>query len=518
MLPENRVAPAARSLDKLSAVAPGELWRASRDDNYLEIESPTPCHSERSRGISIWAPRSECRTSNESSSTYPSAKCEAEFTCLSADQAPYSLTTVNYFFKQAHICDPSRGIDGRADLCIENGLLTLAAEPTADHVVMDGTDLLITPGFVDIHVHFREPGGEDSETIATGSLAAARGGFTHVVTMPNTTPPTDSPEVIEATIEKAKREGNVHVCPSACATLGSKGRELAPLPALIDAGAICFTDDGAAIRDADLMRDVLKTATELGVTVMQHAVDPEISKLGVIRECALATKLGLQTFDPRAESSIVERDIGLVRETGGSLHIQHLSSLDTLPALRKAIADGLAVTSEVTPHHLALSVDDIPGDDPNFKMNPPLGTAADCEALAAALADGTITCLATDHAPHTAAKKSMGLAESAFGIIGLETAAAITYDLLVTSGRITLARWVELWTTSPAKIIGIAQPSLTPGMPANLSVFQTEVTKVLSETDILSKSANTPFLGRSVSLDPILTFCDGRISWDSSDG
>ena len=426
---------------------------------------------------------------------------------------------MNYFIRNVHICDPAQGVDARGDVCITNGIITdPSAEPETGHTVIDGSDLLVTPGFVDIHVHFREPGGEESETIATGSLAAARGGFTHVVTMPNTSPPTDTPEIVIDTIKKAQDAGHVHICPSACATVASKGREMAPLAELTAAGAVCFTDDGAAIRDRCLMKDILKEAAKLGVPILQHAVDPEISKLGVIRESMLSRDLGLQTFDPTAESSIVERDIELVRETGGSLHIQHLSSAQTLELLRKAKRDGLPVTSEVTPHHMALSVDDILSDDPNYKMNPPLGTAQDREAIIAAIADGTVSCLATDHAPHTAVKKSEGFAGSAFGIIGLETAAAISYDLLVESGVIPLSSWVSLWTVAPAAIIGLSAPSLAVGYPANMTVFKTGLTKILSERDIMSKSHNSPFLGRSVSLDPILTLCDGTISWSGADG
>lgn len=386
-----------------------------------------------------------------------------------------------------------------------------------EYRTITGSDLIVTPGFVDIHVHFREPGGEASETIASGSKAAACGGFTHVVTMPNTTPPIDTPKLVKDTRAKGVAAGLVSILPSACATLGRQGTKLTDIASLQTAGASAVTDDGSAVTDEALMCNLFIASAALGIPILQHAVDPAISGHGVIRDCELARKLNLPIFDPLAETSIVKRDINLLREVGGHLHIQHISAAGTVDLLRAAKLEGLSVTSEVTPHHLALSVDDITSDDPNMKMNPPLGTTEDRDALMAAVADGIITCFATDHAPHSTDKKLGGFAKAAFGIIGLESAAAITYELLVLTGKITLAHWTAMWTTAPAAIIGLPAPSLATGRHANLCVFRKGLNKAIALSDIQSKSTNTPFLGYSISLKPILTLFGGKLTW-SGDG
>ena len=425
---------------------------------------------------------------------------------------------MNLLIRQARICDPAINFDDIADICLEDGVIVdTPSLPEGDYQVMDGADLIITPGFLDIHVHFREPGGNASETIATGSRAAARGGFTHVVTMPNTAPTTDNPELIKETIAKGEAAGLVTILPSACATIGRRGGELTDLAALQSAGASSITDDGSAVKDESVMSELLTASAALNIPILQHAVDPAICEFGVIRDCELARTLNVPTFDPLAETSIVDRDIKLVRETGGYLHIQHISAAGTVDLLRTAKIEGLSVTSEVTPHHLALSVDDIESDDSNMKMNPPLGTERDRQALISAVAEGTITCFATDHAPHSKEKKVGGFARGAFGVTGLETAAAITYDLLVVPGIIPLTQWVAMWTTAPAAIIGMPPPSLTPGNQADLCVFRTGLHTQASIADIQGKSLNTPFIGHPVSMIPILTILKGKKTWSADD-
>lgn len=425
---------------------------------------------------------------------------------------------MNWLIKNAQVCDPSAETDDTRDFCVEEGVIVDAPSlPETEYTSIAGEGIIVTPGFVDLHVHFREPGGEDSETLATGSQAAARGGFTHVVTMPNTTPPTDTPELVASTKANADEIGLVNVLPSACVTVNRSGCQLAPLEALAAAGASSFTDDGGVVGNASLMRNALAAAARLDKPLLQHAVDPLICGDGVIRQCRLASELQLPVFPPEAETTVVARDIDLAADTGGHLHIQHISCKATADLLRAAASAGVRVTSEVTPHHLALCTHDIDADDPNYKMNPPLGTPEDREALLAAVADGTITCLATDHAPHSSEKKSSGFAASAFGVIGLETAAALTYDLLVASELTSLLKWVSLWTTAPAEIISIAPPSLSPGRQANVAIFKRGA-RSISQADILSKSCNSPFIGRETALNPILTICNGRESWCASDG
>ncbi len=420
---------------------------------------------------------------------------------------------MNLLVKNARICDPSAGTDEVRDLCIEQGVIVdTPALPASKYVSMNGDDLIVTPGLVDLHVHFREPGDGRSETTATGSRAAARGGFTHVVTMPNTTPPTDSPDLVRSALAAGQAAGLVNVLPAACVTLGRKGTDLAPLSDLASAGACAFTDDGAAVADASLMKEALAAASALRIPIFQHAVDPDVSREGVIRECQLASERDLPLFDPEAESSIVARDIRLAGETGGHLHIQHISCAKTVELLRSAERSPLRVTSEATPHHLSLCSSDIASDDANYKMNPPLGNPEDREALVGAVMDGTVTCLATDHAPHSMQDKASGFSLGAFGVIGLETAAAVTYDLLVAPGLLPLLRWVALWTTAPAEIIHLAAPSVSAGSPANIAIFK-KGSRTITTDDIMSMSTNSPFIGRKTTLNPVVTICNGRETW-----
>lgn len=422
---------------------------------------------------------------------------------------------MNIVIKDARVCDPSNGTDSVESLFIEDGILQTAPScPDSNYEVIDGPGLIVTPGFVDLHVHFREPGGEDSETMITGARAAARGGFTDVVTMPNTSPPIDDCTRLRALLKSAENT-DVNVHPSACATTGRSGTTLSDIRALLKAGAACFTDDGSAVSNCSLMTAILSLSAELGVPFMQHAVDPVIAGPGVIRDCCLARQKGLPVFNPEAEVSIVKRDISIAGATGGHLHVQHISTSGALAAIRNAIEKRVHVTCEATPHHLALSTDDITKDDPDFKMNPPLGSPADRENLLNAVANGTVSCLATDHAPHSTAKKQGGFAKAAFGITGLETAAAVTFDLLVRNGVISLNNWVRLWTTAPAAIIKIPVPPLQTGAPANIAVFRTGLNKISSKADFLSKSHNTPFVNRPQTLDVVMTLCRGRRTWFS---
>ena len=316
---------------------------------------------------------------------------------------------------------------------------------------------LTFPGFVDVHVHFRDPGVPEAETTASGLAAAARGGFAAVVTMPNTTPACDSPEAIRRQV-KSKSEVEVEqrtvLLPSACITRGRLGREVADLEALAEAGAAFFTDDGSYVANDKVMEEAMNRIAALNMVVCQHAMDPVEQKGGVIRDCALARKLNLPIISIETETKAIRRDLSLCRETGCRLHIQHISTAAGVALVRDAQKEGLPVTAEATPHHLLLSCDDLVADDANFKMAPPLGNREDRAELRKAVKDGVLM-FATDHAPHPATKKSLGFAQSANGIIGLETAIPITYAVMVEEEGMSVEKWAEAWWKMPLDIIKI---------------------------------------------------------------
>ena len=314
---------------------------------------------------------------------------------------------------------------------------------------------LTFPGFVDVHVHFRDPGVPEAETTASGLAAAERGGFAAVVTMPNTTPACDSPEAIRRQRDQGsgiRGQGGCVLFSSACITKGREGREVADLEALAEAGAAFFTDDGSYVADDKVMEEAMNRIAALNMVVCQHAMDPDELKGGVIRDCALARKLGLPIISVETETKAIRRDLSLCRETGCRLHIQHISTAAGVALVRDAQREGLPVTAEATPHHLLLACDDLVADDANFKMAPPLGNREDRAELRKAVKDGVLM-FATDHAPHPAAKKSLGFAKSANGIIGLETAIPITYAVMVEEEGMDVAKWAEAWWKMPLDIV-----------------------------------------------------------------
>ena len=312
---------------------------------------------------------------------------------------------------------------------------------------------LTFPGFVDVHVHFRDPGVPEAETTASGLAAADRGGFAAVVTMPNTTPACDSPEAVRRQREvKVEGEQRTVLFPSACITKGRLGKEVSDLESLADAGAAFFTDDGSYVADDKVMEEAMNRIAALNMVVCQHAMDPAEQKGGVIRDCALARKLGLPVVSAETETTAIRRDLALCRETGCRLHVQHISTAEGVALVREAQREGLPVTAEATPHHLLLCCDDLVADDANFKMAPPLGNREDRAELRKAVKDGVLM-FATDHAPHPAAKKSLGFAKSANGIIGLETAIPITYAVMVEEEGMPVEKWAEAWWKMPRDII-----------------------------------------------------------------
>jgi len=357
--------------------------------------------------------------------------------------------------------------------------------------------VVVPGGLRDVHVHFRDPGVPEAETRATGAAAAAAGGFTCVTTMPNTTPAGDSPEWLRAQIEDVALP--CRIAPSACITKGRLGREVADLETLAAAGAVAFTDDGAFVNDAHVMEEAMRRAAKLGKPVMQHAVVPALLGAGVLRDCAVARRFNLPVMPPEAETEAVRRDIAICRVTGCALHIQHISCAGTVELIRAAQREGLPVTGEATPHHLLLSCDDIPDNDANWKMAPPLGSRADVAAIRAGVKDGTLSLFATDHAPHPAAKKAGGFRTSANGIIGLETAAAITWQVMVVEEGMSPQDWIARWTTGPAALIGE-----TPD-PDSFTVIDTQANRTVDPGSFKSKSRNMPFAGMRFAAWPVLT-------------
>jgi len=403
--------------------------------------------------------------------------------------------------KNVRRIDPATGEDALGVLTVREGRLVAADEHLM--AVLDGTGLVAMPGLIDVHVHFRDPGSPQAEDRFSGALAAARGGFTRVVTMPNTSPPCDCPDAVR---QQCGSETAVRILPSACVTAGRSGRRLADMAALAGSGAVAFTDDGSMVADDALMREAMRLARQLNRPVMDHAMDPVLMRDGIIRDSPLARRLALPIIIPETEVAAVQRDIGLARETGCALHLQHLSCADSVAALRDARAAGLPVTGEATPHHLLLTAEAIIEDDGNWRMNPPLGNRADRTALRQAVLDGTIGILATDHAPHAPETKNKGFARAPFGVIGLETAGSVVWgvgqdpDLLFGS-----------LSARPARIAGVGRHGhpVEPGSPANLVVFDPD--RRWTPQRFHSRSANSPYLGRELTGRVALTLYEGSI-------
>ncbi len=426
------------------------------------------------------------------------------------------LVNNTFYIKNVRILDPALKMDLFQDLFIANG--RIAALPPSlppDTRIIEGKGLAAAPGFIDLHVHLREPGHEAAETVATGCLSAARGGFTTIVAMPNTNPPLDSPEQVAELAARATAAGLVHVLPAPCITKGRSGQDVAELAALAQAGAVAFTDDGCTVSNDAVMEAAMVESARLHRTIMDHALDPKLAGHGVMHEGLHSRKLGLAGIPSEAETVTVNRDIQLSRKTGCAMHIQHLSAAGSVELIRDARANGIRVTAELTPHHLALTDADVdPARPDRHKMNPPVRGESDRAALVKGLLEGTISCFATDHAPHTAASKNKGFTGAPFGVVGLETAIGVTYTLLVKKGLMSLLDWVSRWTTEPARIIGLPVPTLAIGAPADLVLLDLDSEWIVEPGDFASKSRNTPFAGWPLTGRAVMTFCGGRLIHD----
>jgi dihydroorotase len=415
------------------------------------------------------------------------------------------------------VVDPASGLDGPRDVLIRDGRIE-AVEPriaVGDAEVVDCTGLVVCPGFLDLHVHLREPGEEWKETIASGTRAAAAGGFTGVAAMPNTVPPNDSRSVTEFLLKEAAERGSVPVYPVGCVSKGQKGEELAEMADMAEAGARAFSDDGRPIVSARLMRRALEYARILDRTIVDHCEEPSLVSGGVVHEGVVSARLGLPGWPSVAEEIVVERDLLLAAYTRGSVHLAHLSAAGSVERVRRAKARGVNVTCEVTPHHLVLTEEAVKGFDTNAKMNPPLRTEADRLALVEALADGTVDAIATDHAPHHEDEKAVEFARAPFGVVGLETAVSVCLDRLVRPGHISLKRLVELFTVGPASVLRLEKGRLRPGADADVTVLDLEREVTVDRARFFSKSSNSPFLGWTLRGGPVLTIVGGRIVHDA---
>lgn len=405
----------------------------------------------------------------------------------------------------------------RADVAVEHGQVVEVADVVgaqAGDVVLDAGGCVVSPGFVDLHVHLREPGREEAETIETGSRAAALGGFTAVVAMPNTEPAQDDVSVVEFVRAEGERAGLCEVLPAGCITVGRAGETLAPIGELAAAGVHLFTDDGNGVQDPLLMRRALEYAKGLGVTLAQHCEVASLTRGAVMHEGACCSRLGVPGWPALAEELMVFRDIELCRLTGARVHLLHLSTARSVELVRQAKADGLAVTAEVAPHHFTLTDEHLRGFDPVYKVNPPLRTPDDIAALKAGLADGTIDAIATDHAPHAVTDKEVEFEQAAFGMIGLETALPLVLRL-VEQGHVPLARALEALTIGPARCFGLPAGTLASGAPADVTVVDPAATFTLRAEAGRSKSRNTPFDGWSLKGRAVLTMVGGAIRFEA---
>ena len=419
--------------------------------------------------------------------------------------------------KDGHLIEPSSGIDERRDVLIEDGRVA-AIEPrieAADADVVDAGDCFVAPGFLDIHVHLREPGIEHAETIETGAKAAAAGGFTSVCCMPNTIPVNDSPTVTSFIVERARHTAIVNVFPIGAITKGSKGEQLAEIGAMKKAGIVAISDDGLPVMNSRVMRRAMEYAASFDLTVIDHCEDLNLSMGGDIHEGAQSVRLGLRGIPGCSEDVMVARDIILSEVTGGAVHIAHISTRNAIEMVRHARRLGIRVTSEVTPHHFALTDSDIAGYDGNYKMKPPLRGHIDKQAVLEGIIDGVIDAIATDHAPHTGNMKMQELERCPFGVTGLETAIALTLEELVYPGKISLKHMVELFTTGPARVIGLDRGRLFVGGPGDVTLFSTSREWVFDVNESQSKSKNSPFHGRRFRGGPVATIVAGKTVWQA---
>ncbi len=425
--------------------------------------------------------------------------------------------------KNGYVIDPASALEGYYDVLIdgsriskveanlsEEALRQQAKENNAAFTVIDATGQYIMPGFIDLHVHLREPGFEYKETIATGAKAAAAGGYTTICPMPNTKPVTDCADRIKLILEKGDREAAVNILPVGAITLGQDGSELTDIKAMRNAGAVALSEDGKSVMDSALYMEAMRQAAHYQIPIFAHCEDKQLVGRGVINAGKKAKQLGLPGISNAVEDIITARDILMAKESGAKLHLCHISTKDSARMLALAKEEGLPVTGEVCPHHFTLSEDDIKSDDANYKMNPPLRKPEDAEALKKALQDGVIDVISTDHAPHSMEEKARSMSEAPFGIVGSETAFALGMTELVEKGYLTPAQLVEKMSVNPARILGIDRGCIGVGKTADLVIADPMEEYTIDKNSFYSKGRNTPFHGYKVKGRVIATFVAGK--------
>ena len=419
--------------------------------------------------------------------------------------------------KNGRIIDPASKRDETGDLLIVDGRIadqSAIRNPQSAIETLDCTGLVIAPGLIDIHVHFREPGQSSKETIATGAKCAAAGGFTTVVCMPNTSPPVDSPSVVTWIFEKARAEACVNVLPTGAITKGLAGEELAPIGSLHKAGVVALTDDGHCVQSHEMMRRACEYARMFGLVIMDHCQDYSLVGKGVMHEGRVSAALGLPGWPAIGEEIIVARNALLAELTGTPIHCQHLSAAGSVGILRRMRARGVPLSGEICPHHIALTDESIRGFDTNFKMNPPLRSQEHVEALIEGVADGTITILGSDHAPHCGFEKEVEFDLAPFGILGLETELGLFLDILVHERKaISLARLIELFTSNPAKLLGLDRGTLGVGAIADVTLINPDLEWTVDKEQSFSRSRNTPFHSREIKGRAVRTIVAGKTVW-----
>ncbi len=418
----------------------------------------------------------------------------------------------NWLIKNGRIIDPKNGIDRQGDLLVLEGRIAAEQTPVPASVrVIDASGCWVVPGLIDMHVHLREPGEEYKEDILSGTRAAAAGGFTAVACMPNTRPVNDCAAVTALILERA-RQGFARVYPVGAISSGCRGEKLAEFGELKAAGAVAVSDDGLPVRDSQLMRRALEYAGDFGLTVISHSEEPSLAT-GVMNEGEVATRLGLKGIPAAAEAIMVYREIALAEQTGQRVHIAHVSTAMSVELIRSARARGVRVSAETTPHYFTLTDEAVEGYNTNAKMNPPLRSERDREAVREALADGTFDAIATDHAPHSILEKELEFDLAANGIIGLETSLPLSLSL-VREGLLDAPRLVELMSVGPAAILGLPGGSLGAGEAADITVIDPDLAFTYTKDQVVSKSRNSPFLGWRMQGRAVLTMVGGRVTHD----
>jgi len=416
------------------------------------------------------------------------------------------------------VVDPASGRNAMADLLLVSGRIEAVGaglgEPDGA-LVRDVTGLVVAPGFIDLHVHLREPGGEHKETIATGARAAVAGGFTSICAMPNTQPPVDDPATVGFVRSEGLRARAARVYPVGCISVAQRGEQLAEIGEMVEAGAVAITDDGRPVESAGLMRLALEYATSFGIPVADHCEDRTLSRGGSMNEGLTSSRLGLIGIPNAAEDVVIARDLMLAELTGGRLHIQHVSTRFGVELIRTARARGVRVSAEATPHHMTLTEAAADGYRTEAKVNPPLRTEADRAAVVAGFADGTLDVLATDHAPHHYDEKEQAFEDAPFGLVGLETAFGLLFTELVLKDMVSLPTLIERMTAAPARAFSLPGGSLAPGMPGDVAVFDPAAEWVVDPARFRSKSRNTPFSGKHLRGRVVLTLVGGELVWDA---